>query len=200
MAGATDLSPTDAAGQGAVVGLAQRVVVARTRAPREAAIPHCLEYVGSKHLGFELGGSARSVVQFEGVLPEAAICVAYASVDRDGQVDIGVDFPPPRCMISFVWSHSWPAASTLNIAVDSSIPFVRQYMTSVLNSDAMRPSAAHTPRSPSSSSSAARVIVRRPRRRRRKTCPRAKSPGLAPRWLISPALRPVSSSDALRRP
>ena len=72
------LSPTDAARQEAVVGSAQRVVVARARAPRDAAVQHCLEYLGSEHPYFELERSARSVVQFEGVLPESAPCVAYA--------------------------------------------------------------------------------------------------------------------------
>ena len=41
-----------------------------------------------------LEGSARSVVQFEGVLPEVAPCVAYAPVDLDGQVGILVDVSP----------------------------------------------------------------------------------------------------------
>ena len=44
---------------------------------------------------FELERSARSVVQFEGELPEAASCVAYAPVDLDGQFGIiVVDVPP----------------------------------------------------------------------------------------------------------
>ena len=94
MVGAIVLSPTDAASQEAVVGSGQRVVVACARAPRDAAIQHCLEYVGSEHPKFELEGSARSVVQFEGVLPEAAPCVSYAPVDLDGQVGIVVDIPP----------------------------------------------------------------------------------------------------------
>ena len=34
------------------------------------------------------------MVQFEGVLPEAAPCVAYAPVDLDGQVGILVDVSP----------------------------------------------------------------------------------------------------------
>ena len=67
MVGAIDLSPTDAANQKAVVGSARRVVVARARAPRDAAVQHCLEYLGSEHPDFELEGSARSVVQFEGI-------------------------------------------------------------------------------------------------------------------------------------
>ena len=33
--------------------------------------------------------SARSVVKFEGVLPEAAPCVVYASFDLAGQIGIG---------------------------------------------------------------------------------------------------------------
>ena len=62
MVGAIMLSPTDAASQEPVVGSAQRVVVARARAPRDAAVQHCLEYLGSKHPDFELEGSARSIV------------------------------------------------------------------------------------------------------------------------------------------
>ena len=91
MVGAIVLSPTDAASQEPVVGSAQRVVVARARAPRDVAVQHCLEYLGSWHPDFELEGSARSVVQFEGVLPEAAPCFAYAPVDLDGQVGVVVD-------------------------------------------------------------------------------------------------------------
>ena len=45
--GAFVLSPTDVASQEPVVGSAQRVVVARARAPRDTAIHHCLEYLGS---------------------------------------------------------------------------------------------------------------------------------------------------------
>ena len=47
MVGAIVLSPTDAASQEPVVGSAQRVVVARAGAPRDAAVHHCLEYLGS---------------------------------------------------------------------------------------------------------------------------------------------------------
>ena len=41
------LSPTDAASQEPVVGSAQRVVVASARAPRDATVQHCLEYLDS---------------------------------------------------------------------------------------------------------------------------------------------------------
>ena len=94
MVGAIVLSPTDAASQKAVVGSAQRVVKARSRAPRDAAVQHCLECLSSEHPDFELKGSAQSVVQFEGILLEAAPCVAYAPIDLDGQVSIVVDAPP----------------------------------------------------------------------------------------------------------
>ena len=83
MVGAIVLLPTDAASQEAVGGSAQRVEVARARAPRDVAVQH-----------FKLVGSARPVVQFEGILPESASCVAYALVDLDGQVGILVDTPP----------------------------------------------------------------------------------------------------------
>ena len=43
MRGAIVLSPIDAASQEPVVGSAQRVVVARARAPRDAAVQHCLD-------------------------------------------------------------------------------------------------------------------------------------------------------------
>ena len=62
MVGAIVLPATDAASQEAVVGSAQRVVVSSARAPRDAAVQHCLEYFGSEYLDFELEGSARSVV------------------------------------------------------------------------------------------------------------------------------------------
>ena len=89
MVGAIVLSPADAASQEAGVGSAQRVVVARSRAPRGAAVQHCLEYLGSEHPDFELEGSTRSVVKFEGVLPEAAPCVACARIDLDGHTPRG---------------------------------------------------------------------------------------------------------------
>ena len=83
MVGAIILSTTDAANQEAVVGPAQRVVVARARTPREAAVQHRLEYLGSEHPYFEHEGSAWSVV-----LPEAAPCIASAPIDLDGQIGI----------------------------------------------------------------------------------------------------------------
>ena len=94
MVGAGALSPSDAAGQEAVVGSAQRVVVARARAPRDTAVQYCLEYFGCQHPDLELEGGARSVVQFEGIRPGAAPRVAYAPVDLDGQVIVMVDVPP----------------------------------------------------------------------------------------------------------
>ena len=86
--GAIVISPTDPGGQEAVVGSVQRVVEARARAPRDAAVQHYLEYLGSEHPDFELEGSTRSVVWFGGVLPGAAPCVACAPVDLDGQVGV----------------------------------------------------------------------------------------------------------------
>ena len=87
MVGGVVRSPTDAASEEAVVGSAQRVVVARARAPRDAAVQHCLEYFGSEHPDFELERSAWSVIKVEGLLPEAAPCVAYAPIKLDGQVN-----------------------------------------------------------------------------------------------------------------
>ena len=58
MVGASALSPSGAAGQEAVVGSAQFVVVARARPPRDTAAQHCLEYFGFQHSDLELEGGA----------------------------------------------------------------------------------------------------------------------------------------------
>ena len=81
MVGTIILSPTDAASQEPVIGLAQRVVVARAWAPRDAVVQQCVEYLDSEHPDAELEGSTRSVIQFEVVLPEVLPCVAYAPID-----------------------------------------------------------------------------------------------------------------------
>ena len=94
MVGTIVLSPTDSASQEAVVGLAQRILVVRGRDPRDAAVQHCLEYLGSEHPDFELEGNARSVVQLEGVRPEAVSCAAYVPIDLNGEVGVVVGVPP----------------------------------------------------------------------------------------------------------
>ena len=66
------------------MGSAQRVVVARARAPRDTAVQHCFEYFGFQHPGLELEGGARSVVPGD----------AYAPVDFDGHVGVVVDVFP----------------------------------------------------------------------------------------------------------
>ena len=65
------------------------------------------------------------LAQLKGVLLKPASCVAYAPVDFDGQVGVMVEVSPPTYTNSFGWFYTWPAASTLNMALKSSIPFVR---------------------------------------------------------------------------
>ena len=150
----------------------------RARAPRDTAVPHCLDYLGSEHPNFELEGSARSIVQFEGLLPEAAPCIAHAPIDLNGQVSIVVDVPP-RYTNSLVWLYTLPFASTLNVEVDSGIPFVRKHMVSVFASDTVRPNAAHTTTITPIIFLSYSGIARRLRHRQHKACPKAPSPGLA---------------------
>ena len=122
MVGAIFLSLPDAASQEAVVGLAQCVVVARARAPRHAALNHCLEYLGSEHPDFELEGGTWSVVQFEVYfrkLHHALRMRRSTSIDRSA---LWLMFSP-RYTNSFVWLYTWPTASTLNVALDSGIPW-----------------------------------------------------------------------------
>ena len=45
--GAIVLSPTDAASQEVVAGSAQHAVIARAWTPRDAAVQHCFEQLGS---------------------------------------------------------------------------------------------------------------------------------------------------------
>ena len=132
MVGTIVLSPTDAASQEPVVGSAQRVVVARARAPRDAAVQHCLEYLGSSHPDFKVEGSARSVVQFEGVLPEAAPCVTYAPVDLDEQqVGIVVDVSPE--VYKLVRLDPWRCATIYLLQVQSVVRgSIKQYSMSIL--------------------------------------------------------------------
>ena len=68
---------------------------------------------------------------------------AYATVDLDGQVGVGVGVAL-EVLNSFVWLYTWPAVSTLNMVAGSGIPFVRKHMISVLASDTRRPNPAHT--------------------------------------------------------
>ena len=118
MVSAIVVSPTDEA----VVDLPQRVVVARARASRDAVVHHYLEYLGSKHPGFELEGSAWSVSQIEGG-PEAAPRVAYAPIALGGQVDDVVAVTPEVYgLIRLAICLS--AASTLNMVVACDTPFV----------------------------------------------------------------------------
>ena len=65
------------------------------------------------------------------------------AIDLDGQVGIVVNVSP-RYRNSFVWLYTLPAASTVNVEVDSGIPFARKHVISVLASDTVRPNATHT--------------------------------------------------------
>ena len=86
-----------------------------------------------------LGRSYSSRVYFRKL--HHALCMRRsASIDRSA---LWLTFPP-RYTNSFVWFYTWPAASTLNVAVDPGIPFARKYMISVLASDTVRPNAANT--------------------------------------------------------
>ena len=133
MVGAILLSPTDAGSQEPIMGSAQRVVVARTRAPRYAAVQHCLEYLGSEHSDVvsrgAIGRSCSSRVFFW-KLHHALRTRHSTSMHRSA---LWLTFPS-RHTNSFVWLYTRPAASTLNMAVDSGISFTRKHMISVLTS------------------------------------------------------------------
>ena len=91
MVGAIVISPTDTSSQEAVVGSAQRVVGARARAPRDAAVHHFVEYLESQCSEFALDGGTGLIARFESVLPEAEPCVAYAPGDLNRLIGIVVD-------------------------------------------------------------------------------------------------------------
>ena len=102
-----------------------------------------------------------------------------------------VDVPPEA--YSFIWLYTWPAASTLNVKVDSSIPFVRKthdFSLGLTYGEAKR--RAHDHDHPHHLlHSATRGIARRSRYRQRKACPKAASPGLTLRLL------PVLTSNSV---
>ena len=75
------------------MGSAERLLVPHARAPCDAAVQQCRKYFYFSHPDFELEARARSVVQFEGIAPEAAPCVTYAPVDLDGHFGVAVDIP-----------------------------------------------------------------------------------------------------------
>ena len=105
MVGAIVLSSTDAVSQEAVVDSVQRVVVVRAWAPRDVAVHHCLEYLGSWHPNVKLQGSTRLVVQFNGVIPQAASCVASAPVELDGRVGVMVAVSPEVYKLVYLVVH-----------------------------------------------------------------------------------------------
>ena len=136
MVGGIVPSPTDATSQETVVSSVQRVVVARARAPSDVDVQQLSRV--TRLFAFE--GGTRSVVQFEGVLPETAPCVASAPVDLDGQVGFAVKVPPVVHLTGCLYAENGGG-------------FVRKHMTSNLASDwvSQTPNmAVHTITRPSS--------------------------------------------------
>ena len=200
--GAIVLSQTDAVSQESFLGSTQRVVVVCARAPRDAAVQHCIEYLGSWHPDFELEESARSVVQFEGVLFRKLHRALRMHRSTSMESSALWLTSAPRYTNSFVvWLYTLPAASTLNMAVDSGTPFARKHMISVLASDTVRPNAAHTTTiNPIIFLSFSGDCETTPTSQY-KACPKAASPGLTPRQLLPPAPPPpFSSSGVPKRP
>ena len=200
MVGAIALSPTDAGSQDAVVGSAQRVVVARARAPRDAVVQHCLEYLGSEHPDFELDGGARSVVQFEGVPPEATPCVAYAPIDLDEQVSIVIDVPPEVYELVRLVVHLTRCPYAEYGGLRHRLrAYTHDFSLCLQYGETKR--RAHDHNHPHHLSQLLGGLRDRPRHRQRKACPVAASPGLALRQLLPPAPPPpFYSSGALKRP
>lgn len=67
--------PSDAAGQQAVVGSRQRIVVARAWISHDAVVKQCSKYFGFQHPDFELDGSARLVIKVYFRKPHQAVCM-----------------------------------------------------------------------------------------------------------------------------
>ena len=114
------LSPTDAASQEPVVG--SRVVVACARAPRDAAVQHCFKYLGSSHPELELEGSARSVVQIDGVLPEATCNPTPQSIFSRSHILWGVGMRSYFSLNSLIY----PVRSLLDRKVYDDVTTVRR--------------------------------------------------------------------------
>ena len=140
------LSPTDAARQETMVESAQRVVVARMRA---------LNVTQSYSIA-----SSTSAFSIWILSSRAAFGRLYSSkVDfrklhhalrmrQSNSMDTSASWLtfPPRYTHSFV--YTWPAASSLNMAVASATSFVRKLIISVLASDMVRPYSHTTTTAP----------------------------------------------------
>ena len=118
--------------------------MAHARAPRDAAVQHCLEYSGSSLPEFELEGGARSVVQFKGVyfqkLHHALRMRRSTSVDRS--VVLWLKFPQVYELVRLVVHLA--GSFYVGYRGSSDIPFVCKHIISVLASDMVRPDAEHT--------------------------------------------------------
>lgn len=82
-------------------------------------------------------------MQFEGVLPEIALGVAYALVDFDGKVGVVVDDPSEAYEITDMCAHlaGYPSAEHVD---GIGQPLVRRHIMSVLDTETLEPTAAHT--------------------------------------------------------
>ena len=78
-----------------------------------------------RHPDYELEESARSVVQFRMYFRKLHHALRMRRLTSTDRSALWLTFPP-RYTNSFVWLYTWPAASTLNMAVDSDIPFARK--------------------------------------------------------------------------
>ena len=133
-------------------------------------------------------------MQFEGVLPEAALCVTYAPVDLDGQIGIVVGLPPPRYSSSFVWLYTWTSPSPLYMVMAAGIPCLLKHMISILDSDTARPLNARITTITPITFLGCSGVARRLQRRQRKSYFTATSPELALRRLCpTPPLSLLSS-------
>ena len=119
-----------------MVGSAQRVVVVRVRAPRDAAVVYVpstsVLIIPTLSSRGALGRSYNSRAYFRKLH-----CALRMHMGQSTSMDMSALclMFPPRYTNSFVWLYTWPAASILTMAVDSGIPFVLEHMISVLASD-----------------------------------------------------------------
>ena len=106
---------------------------------------------------------------------------------------------PPRYTNSFVRFYTWPAASTLNMMVDSGIPFAQKHMISVLASDRARTNAAHTTTIIPITFLRCSVHCEITPASSALICPKAASPGLASRHLLPHNPPPPFSSSGAQK-
>lgn len=131
--------PADAAGEEALMSLAQGFVLVLTRAPRHTHGQYGLEDPRTKHPYLTPKEHDLAVIQLQAIVPRARPSHLHAPLDFDTEISI-LYMVPPRCTKLPICLYTCPAAATTPYP---SAPFVCRRTISDVASETIRPNSAH---------------------------------------------------------